>query len=114
VIKLKKETFLKKIKYRRRNWNRIIDQISERGLNTEIIQKNWYLKDVIAHISWYDKQIVDALMKRSILENKFIFMSFQDRNALIYNNSQEKTLSELLKESRTIFGKLITEIEKTR
>ena len=69
AIKLKKKTFLKKIKKRRKNWDALINRIKEQGLDNEIILENWYLKDVIAHISRYDKEIVDALEKKSTSEN---------------------------------------------
>jgi hypothetical protein len=65
---MKKKSFLKKLRYRRRNWNSIINTVIEKGLENEIISKNWYLKDVIAHVTWYEKEVIKAIKMKSIVD----------------------------------------------
>lgn len=108
---MKKKTFLKKLRYRRKNWDSTVDAIIKKGLEKEMISEKWYVKDVIAHITWYDKELLEALENRSIVESKFWNMSVSDRNEMIFNKTQERTFNEILKESKSTFVDLITKIE---
>ncbi|MHA2366159.1 MAG: DinB family protein [Candidatus Hodarchaeales archaeon] len=106
------KTFLKKYKYHRGRWDSLIDLIIDKRLHEEIVKENWSLKDVIAHITWYEKELVNALKEKTIVESKFWNLSIKERNELIFINTHEKTLEEILSNSKEIFNSLITEIEK--
>ncbi|NHJ47655.1 MAG: DinB family protein [Asgard group archaeon] len=105
-------TFLKKIKLKRKHWDLTIDTIIKKGLENEMYSKKWSIKDVIAHITWYDKALLKALKKKSIVDSDFWSLSIDDRNEMIFNNTQEKSFNELLKESKETFDALIEEISK--
>ena len=102
---------LKKIRYNRKKWNALIEKIIEKGLSKERISHKWFVKDVIAHITWYEKELLEALEDRSIAESEFWNMSVEDRNEMIFNKTQERTFNEILKESKSAFDDLITKIE---
>ncbi len=106
------KTFLKKMQYRRKHWDSLINTIIKKGLDKEKISEKWYFKDVICHITWYDKEILKALETRSIAESKFWNVSISDRNDMIFNDTQEITLDEILKESKSIFDDLVNRIEE--
>ncbi|MFX0123760.1 MAG: hypothetical protein ACFFAE_08990 [Candidatus Hodarchaeota archaeon] len=108
---MNKRTFLKKIRYRREHWESTIDTIINRGLERELCSKNWRIKDVIAHITWYDKNILEALKNKSIVGSEFWNMSIDDRNEMIFNETQNMTLNEVLKVSKNTFNSLILSIE---
>ncbi|MHA1991022.1 MAG: DinB family protein [Candidatus Hodarchaeales archaeon] len=109
---MKKKTFLKKFRYRRKNWNSIINTVIDKGLDNEIISVNWCLKDVISHVTWYEKEIINAIKVKSIVEIEFFNMTIDDRNDLIFKNTHEQNLDDVLKESNSIYDNLIYEIEK--
>ena len=109
---MNKKTLLKKIRYRREHWDFTISTLVKRGLGMEFISKKWRIKDVIAHITWYDKEILKAIENKSIVESKFWNLSIDDRNEMIFKNTQEKTLDEVVKESKSTFDNLILKIEE--
>lgn len=111
-MNIKTETFQKKMKFRRKHWDSLIDTIIERSLDKEKISDKWYFKDVICHITWYDKEILKALETRSIAESKFWNVSISDRNEMIFNETQEFTLDEILKESNSVFNNLVNKIKE--
>ena len=111
-MNLKKETLLKKLRYKRTQWDSTIDKIIKKGLENEIITKKWILKDIISHITWYEKELIKAIEDKTIAESEFWNMSYDERNELIYNETKEKTLEEILKESATINKILLEKIEK--
>ena len=69
------------------------------------------MKDVVAHITWYEKELLDGLQKKSIAESKFWNTDVETRNAMIFEETQDRTLEELLAESRNVFERLLKEIE---
>jgi len=110
-MKMKKKTLLKKLRYRRKHWDSIVDVIIKKGLEKEKISEKWYVKDAIAHITWYEKELIEALENKSIAESVFWNMSVEDRNDMIFDKTQDKTLDEILNESKSIFDALIIKIE---
>ena len=97
--------------YRRKHWDSTVEAIIKKGLEKEKISEKWFLKDSIAHISWYEKELLNALENRSIADSEFWNMSIQDRNDMIFQKTQEKSLEGIIEESKSIFDALITKIE---
>lgn len=106
------KTFLKKMKYRRKHWDSLINTIIKKGLDKEKISEKWYFKDVICHITWYDIEVLKALETKSIVESKFWNASISERNEMIFNDTQEITLDKILKESKRVFKDLISKIRE--
>ncbi len=111
MLSMKKKTLLKKMRFRRKHWDSTIDTIIKKGLEKEKISDKWYVKDSISHITWYEKELLDALEKKSIVESEFWNMSVKDRNEMIFDKTQERSFDELLKESKSIFEALISKIK---
>lgn len=108
---IKKSTFLKKLRYRRKHWDSTIDTIIANNLENEKISQKWYLKDIIAHITWYEKELLFALEHKSIVESEFWNMKVDERNNVIFTKTQENTLSDILTDSTKVFNNLIAKVE---
>ena len=50
-LNMKKKTLLKKMRYRRKHWDSIVDAIINKGLEGERVSDKWFVKDSIAHIA---------------------------------------------------------------
>ena len=111
-MKIKKTTLLKKLRYRRKQWDATIGRIVKDDLEEEMITNEWSVKDVINHITWYEKELLVALENRSIVESEFWTTPVDDRNEMIFNKTQDKTLHQVLEISKTVFDDLINKIEK--
>ncbi len=99
------------MRYRRKHWDSTIEAIIKKGLEKESISEKWHVKDSIAHITWYEKELLAALENKSIAESEFWNMSVEDRNEMIFNKTQESTFDEILKESKNAFDALLTKIK---
>ncbi|MFW9921193.1 MAG: DinB family protein [Candidatus Thorarchaeota archaeon] len=110
-MRIKRNTLLKKMKHLRKRWDSTIGSIIEKGLESEPISQKWYLKDVIAHITWYDRELLNALEAKSIVDSSFWNMDVEARNEMIFKNTQDRTIEELLQESKEIFEGLLKAIE---
>ena len=110
-MKITRSTLIKKMKHRRKQWDLTVESIVEKRLENDPISEKWILKDVIAHVAWYERELLDALEKKSTVNNRFWNMDVETRNAMIFDNTQNQTLSELLEDSRSIFDNLVKTIE---
>ena len=99
------------MRYKRKHWDYLIDSVIEKGLENEILSEIWSFKDVICHVTWYDKELVKALDTKSIVGSNFWNVSVSQRNDTIFNDTQKITLDEILKESKTTFNTLVKKIE---
>ena len=108
---LKGTTLLKKIRYNRRRWDSIIESVIGKGLEIEPVNERWILKDVIAHISWYEKELLKALQRKTLADSTFWNTDVETRNSMIFDMTQNRTLNELLSESKEIYEQLLEEIK---
>jgi len=97
--------------YKRKHWDFTIDSIFAKQQENGPISQKWYLKDVIAHITWYEKELLDVLEKKSMAESEFWNMGIEERNDMIFNNTQNQTLNDLLIESKKTFDDLVGKIQ---
>ena len=102
---------LKKMLYKRKQWDLTIDSVFTKRVENELVTQKWYLKDIIAHITWYERELLDALEKRSTAESKFWNMDVEKRNEMIFENTQDQTLTDLLADSKISFDNLVKMIE---
>lgn len=110
-MKLKGQTLLKKMKHHRRHWERTLDLIIEKGLENTPVSQKWFLRDVVAHVLWYETELLSALERQSIIDSDFWNMEVEARNDMIYLETQSRALDELREDSQTIFLGLLKKIE---
>jgi len=99
------------MEFRRKQWDALIQVIIEKGLEKDKLPNNWNLRDTIAHIAWYDKVLLDGLATKA-MTSEFWQMSIDDRNEMILQKSQDKSLNDILAESKQIFDDLMKKVEE--
>ena len=87
-------------------------KIQEKGLENEIIDKKWVLKDVISHLSLYEREAVNVLKKKSMEDNPFYTRSDDDRNEENFTKTHAKSLKEITENANKTFKELYSETEK--
>ncbi len=110
-MRIKRTTLLKKMLYRRKQWDLTIGSVLAKHVENERISQKWYLKDVIAHITWYERELLDALEKKSTVESKFWNMDVEERNEMIFESTQNQNITDLLVDSKEAFDNLVKKIE---
>ena len=105
-------TFVSRMKTERDRWDKLIQEIIDRGFENEIIKNSWTLKDVICHIYWYEKELVKALEQRTLKTIPFWNQSIKTRNQIIYKQTKKVNLREALDTSVVVFHDLVQQIEK--
>ena len=71
-------------------------------------------KDVVAHITWYERQLVGVLRAHALVSSKLWDLPVKERNARIYEQNKDRPLSDVLAESERVFAELISLIGTLR
>ena len=108
---MNKKTLIKKLVYGHDNVNFTFQQIGNLNLQNTIIEKNWLPKDVLAHVTWYMKEVIATLATKSTINSTFWSMSIEDRNNYIFNNTHAQDFQILLNEFEDVFHSLIKSCE---
>lgn len=109
---MNKAELLQNLKSQHDLLNNVSKKIQEKGLANEIIDKKWVLKDVISHLSLYEREAVNVLKKKSMENNSFYTRSDDDRNEENFTKTHVKRLQEITDSANKIFKELYSETEK--
>lgn len=71
-------------------------------------------KDVVAHVTWYEKQMVGVLRAGEMVGSDLWDVSVAERNAAIREENKERPLSDVLAESERVFADLISLIRSLK
>lgn len=102
---LDKVSLMEFITFEKEKINWIITNILETDENA-LISNNRTIKDVIAHISYYEEKIIEAISQGpSFRDNRGEF-SLEERNEVIFNQFKDHTLVEVLNYAKNVFLRL--------
>lgn len=81
----------------------------------ELVQYNtcgeWSVKDVIAHITWYEKEMVGVLKTHILSGSNLWNLPLEERNAAIHKEFLQHPLEEVLTKSEQIHAELMELIQ---
>ena len=106
-----KNKLIIKIKEDRSKLDELFKKIMDKQQENEVILNNWSLKDVIAHLSYYENEVLILLQNKTLIDHKFWNTSINERNKMIYNFTNSKSLETIINDANTIFNKIIAIIE---
>jgi hypothetical protein len=69
------------------------------------------IKDIIAHITWYERETLGILQQRAVIGSELCNMPLDARNAAILAASRERTLDDIRAEAICVFDELLAAIQ---
>ena len=72
----------------------------------------WTIKDVIAHITWSENEMVMVLKTRVLAGSELWNIPLDERNQVIYEQNRSRPVDEVINEARQVHADLMVEIEK--
>jgi len=66
----------------------------------------WSVKDAIAHVNWYEREMVRLLEKPTLTRSELWELPTDERNLPIYERNKDRPLDEVLAESSQLFERL--------
>ena len=102
-----KSEFVERVLGARTKWDAAISHITSDDMLEPGFCGDWSLKDVIAHITWYEKEMIQVLEQRVFAGSELWELPTDKRNAVIHEQTGEGTLEERLAEARQVFEHLV-------
>jgi hypothetical protein len=109
-----KAAVLEELETEHARWVAILDEIGPARMLTPGVEGDWTVKDVIAHVTYYERVVRDRLTA-SLAGREFVRpeyespkgLSIDDRNAWIYARIRDLPLDEVLRESREVYPPIL-------
>lgn len=96
-----------KIQNQRTTWDALVKQIDPERMTQPGIAGEWSLKDIIAHLTWHEREMVDLVMAHALVGSELWNLPTDERNAAIYEEVRQQPLEQVLEESTQVYQQLI-------
>ena len=105
-----KAALLVELETERARWEAILAEVGPERMITPGVEGDWSVKDVIAHVTYYERVVRDRLL--AALEGREFVrpdyeapkgLSIDDRNAWIYARIKALSLADVLREAREVY-----------
>jgi uncharacterized protein (TIGR03083 family) len=110
-----KARLLAELRAARSEWDALMAAVPEERMTEPGAAGDWSVKDVIAHLTSYDRWFVRASEAHFRSELPPLDgtegMSFEERNQFLYRQAQQRPLAEVLAESHEVFQRLLEVVE---
>jgi hypothetical protein len=102
-----KAEFLDLVRNGRAEWDALIAHIDEARMTEPGVEGEWSLKDILAHVTGYEREMADVLQARALVGSELWGLPLEARNAGVYEEIRNRPLPDVLSETRTVFQQLI-------
>lgn len=104
---MNKDELLDILQYEHRAWNALLARLDPQRLQEPGAVGRWSIKDLIAHITWYEREITAAFQARALVGSPLWEKPPAERNRLIYEQHREQSLEMVLADSRRAYHELV-------
>jgi hypothetical protein len=87
-------------------WDALLAQVSEERMTQPGITGDWSVKDIIAHVSWHEREMVGVLRSHALLGSELWNLPQDQRNAQIFEENKQRSLEDVRTEASGIFLEL--------
>ena len=88
-------------------WKKLVNQFPQDRLTQPGAAGDWSLKDIIAHITWHEKEMVGLITAHALVGSELWNLPTEERNAAIYEEVRHQPLEQVLEESAEIHKQLL-------
>lgn len=104
---MNKAIFLETLQTGRAQWEALLAKVDQARMSEPGIEGEWSLKDIIAHIAWYEREMVGILQTRALVGSSLWVLPNAERNAAIFDQNRDCSLSEVLSEAQRVHAELL-------
>lgn len=113
--KMDKDTLLQMINAARFRFDMLLTVFTNEQMTQPGVEGDWSIKDIIAHVTWSERETVYMLREHSIAEgvgSDLWNLPQDERNRAVYEENRDRSLADVLEESRQVFADLIEVLEE--
>jgi uncharacterized damage-inducible protein DinB len=109
---MRTEEVLQLIDRERTAFDATISHISRERLEAPGAAGVWSVKDIVAHVSWAEREMIGVFQRRELTGSDLWRLSQDERNAAVYAQNRGRTLDDVLDEARGVFAAMRAEIAR--
>ena len=102
----------------RSDWDALLAEVGEARLTEPSVEGDWSMKDIVAHITYYESWVVDCLTAIQhggpLPQLEFKGLDIDQRNAIVYARNRGRPLADILRDSQTSFDRSIDLVQRLR
>ncbi|MEW6092664.1 MAG: ClbS/DfsB family four-helix bundle protein [Chloroflexota bacterium] len=104
---MNKSEFLSKVNETYQEYLSILASLSAAQMLQPRTCGEWSVKDVIAHVTWHEREMVGVLKERALVGSDLWNLPLDQRNAVIYESNKDLPLAEVLSEAESVHRELL-------
>jgi hypothetical protein len=109
---------LEEMRMARSNWEALLAEAGEGRLTEPGVEGDWSLKDIIAHITYFETWAADNVLAfcagKPQPQSEYTGLEIDEENARLYERFRAKSLSNVLQESPVSFQRSIEAVQGLR
>ncbi len=106
-----KATFMDLVRNGRAEWDALVAQIDEAQMTEPGVEGEWSVKDIVAHVTWYECEMVSVVQARALVGSDLWGLPLEARNAGVFAEIRNRPLPEVLTETYTVFQQLMAGLQ---
>ena len=114
---MKKSELLNWLQEEYQQWEAFLDQIGPARMDQPGVNRDWSIKDIVAHLTGWNRRLVDRLLAAGRSEPEPLphwpahLQTEDEINAWIYESNHGRSVRAVLDESHQVFQQLLAVIE---
>jgi hypothetical protein len=101
------EEFLEHINSARAAWETQLARVRLHQMTVPGAVGNWSVKDLVAHITWSEREMVGVLEARALVGSDLWSLTNDERNEIVYQQNRDRPLDEVLVEGMAVYARLL-------
>ena len=106
-----KTQFMKSLKETRAEWEALLTQIGETRMEQSGATGKWSVKDVIAHITWGEREMVPVMRSHVLAGSELWELSDYERNEIVYQRNRDRSLQEIMRAEQQAYAHLLEAVQ---
>ena len=102
-----KTMFISTLKKAREEWDALLAQVGEEQMLQPGAAGKWSVKDVIAHVTWGEREITPVMRAHVLAGSELWNLSDDERNEIVYQQNRDRSLHEIMNEEQQAYADLL-------
>ena len=112
ITEMNKAAFLQTLQTTRAQWEDVLAAVDEARMTEPGVEGEWSIKDIMAHITWYEREMVGILQTRALDGSSLWVLPNAERNAAIFDQNRSRSLQDVLTETRRVYAELLDALQR--
>jgi hypothetical protein len=105
-----KATLLEEVQSAHDEWEGVLAEVGVAHMTEPGVAGEWSVKDVIAHVTWSEREMVGVLRAHALVGSELWNLSEDERNAAVFAQNRERPLDDVLHDAQGVYAQLLEEL----